>query len=108
MRRNYANNWEAKRIEVNFNQKQWRQDLASFMIGKLGWFKARVSRSKVVEKKSNVNDSTREFEIYDYNHSCKVKYRDKNRIIFDSDSYDYQDVLEEYLRLKEGKHDVRS
>ena len=46
---------------VNFNQKQWRQDIASFIVNKLNWYDARVSRSKKIDD----SNGTKEFEIFE-------------------------------------------
>ena len=48
--RTYKKNWSAKQLVVNFNQKQWRQDLASYIANKLNWIDVRVTRSKYVEE----------------------------------------------------------
>lgn len=97
MARIYKNNWSPQKLVVNFNQKQWRQDLASFIVNKLNWFDVRVSRSKMVEKSTKLNDGVREFEIYDnQNNILKVKYSNKNEIIETSHS----DILDEYMSMK--------
>lgn len=97
MARIYKNNWSPQKLVVNFNQKQWRQDLASFIVNKLNWFDVRVSRSKMVEKSTKLNDGVREFEIYDnQNNIFKVKYSNKNEIIETSHS----DILDEYMSMK--------
>lgn len=97
MARIYKNNWSPQKLVVSFNQKQWRQDLASFIVNKLNWFDVRVSRSKMVEKSTKLNDGVREFEIYDnQNNILKVKYSNKNEIIETSHS----DILDEYMSMK--------
>lgn len=97
MARIYKNNWSPQKLVVNFNQKQWRQDLASFIVNKLNWFDVRVSRSKMVEKSTKLNDGIREFEIYDnQNNIFKVKYSNKNEIIETS----HPDILDEYMSMK--------
>lgn len=97
MARIYKNNWSPQKLVVNFNQKQWRQDLASFIVSKLNWTGVRVGRSKSVEKSTKLNDGVREFEIYDeYNNVCNVKYSNKNEIIETS----HFDILDEYMSMK--------
>lgn len=97
MARIYKNNWSPQKLVVNFNQKQWRQDLASFIVNKLNWFDVRVNRSKMVEKSTKLNEGVREFEIYDnQNNICKVKYSNKNEIIETS----HPDILDEYMSMK--------
>ena len=90
MARCYQNSWEAKKNIVNFNQKQWRQDLAYFVSLKKQWNDVHVSRTKLV-------DNGKKFEIFDYhNNSITIIYQDKNKIKSDS-SYD---LIREYLSAK--------
>ena len=94
MSRTYKNNWYPKKMVVNFNQKQWRQDLASFIVNKLNWYDVRVSRSRTIEKSSKYNEGIKEFEIYDsYNNYFKVTYSNQNTII----STSHPEILNEYL-----------
>ncbi len=44
--------WYAQSLNVNFNYKEWRQDLAAFVRRKLFWDFAMVSKSRVVDLKS--------------------------------------------------------
>lgn len=90
MARFYQNSWEAKKNIVNFNQKQWRQDLAYFVGLKKQWCNVHVSRTKFVE-------NGKKFEIFDYqNNSITIIYQDKNKIISSSD----HDLIKEYLNTK--------
>ena len=52
MPRTYKNNWVAKKMVVNFNQKQWRQDLASFIVNKLNWYDVRVVQEQLKKVQS--------------------------------------------------------
>lgn len=89
----YRTNWEPCKMMVNFNQKQWRQDIASFIVNKLNWNNSRVSRSKQV-------DDYKEFEIFELfskeEDSFKIKYTNKNDIISSSNT----EIVNEYLSLK--------
>ena len=97
MTRNYKNTWNAKKLEINFNQKQWRQDLASFIVVKLQWLGVKTSRSKVIEKDFKDKNCIREFEIFDdNNNSCTVKYTNKNEIIDSS----HRELINEYMSMK--------
>lgn len=96
----YQNNWEPCELIVNFNQKQWRQDLASYIVTKLNWFDARVSKSKVIEKSELYNNAVKEFEIYTRNgNSFKIKYSSKNKII-DCSNFE---IVKNYLSLRSIK-----
>ena len=44
--------WYAQSLKVNFNYKEWRQDLAAFVRRKLFWDFAMVSKSRAVTLKS--------------------------------------------------------
>ena len=90
----YRNNWEPCKLVVNFNQKQWRQDFASFIVNKLNWFDARVTRSKLIEDKSVYKEAIREFEIYTAGgETFKVQYTNKNEIISSSNDLMVKDYL---------------
>ncbi len=91
----YRNNWEPCKLVVNFNQKQWRQDLASFVVNKLNWFDARVTRSKIVDSASFKD--VKEFEIYtSRGDRFNVKYINKNDIITTSND----NLVKDYLATK--------
>lgn len=97
MARIYKKSWESKPVEVNFNQKQWRQDLAFFLANKLYWIGARVSRSKTAEQNSDFLSVIKEFEIYDSSdNNCKVRYTNKNQII----DTNYSNEINEYLQFR--------
>ena len=80
--RNFNNSWEAKSLIINFNQKQWRQDLAAFIRESLGWSNTKVGRSKYL------NDTkTKKFEIYnDMGNKFWINYNGKNEIIDSSNN----------------------
>lgn len=91
--KNYRNNWDAEKMIVNFNQKQWRQDLASFIASKLNWIDTRVSRSKFQDESTKIKI----FEIFDgLNNKCVIKFTNKNEILLSS----YPAITEEYLSKK--------
>lgn len=95
--RKYNGSWNAEEMKINFNQKQWRQDLAAFIGKKRFWFYARVTRSNTIEKKTNYNDAIKEFRIYDTKGSEEVvRYTNKNEIIYATN----EQLLAEYYSLK--------
>ena len=93
MSRIYKNSWSSKKNVVNFNQKQWRQDLAAFIEERLKWNNVRVTRSKSINTDKNTANLIKKFEIYSLNNSCVVEYKDENKIIFTS----YPELLNEYI-----------
>ena len=90
----YRSSWRPCRLVVNFNHKQWRQDLAAFVVKKLNWFDARVTKVKTINGTDIFKDSIKEFEIYTAKgDSFKVQYTDKSTIISSSSNI----LLNEYL-----------
>ena len=75
MAKRYNSNWDAKRLVVSFNQKQWRQDFAAFVREKKFWSMARVTRSKAISN-NPLDRGIKSFEVYDrYGGSVKVTYQ---------------------------------
>lgn len=95
--RKYSGSWNAEEMKINFNQKQWRQDLAAFISKKRFWFQTRVSRSKTIEKKTNYNDAIKEFCIYSAHGGEEIiRYTNKNEIIYTTN----EQLLSEYYNIK--------
>lgn len=93
----YNSSWEAEKLEINFNQKQWRQDLAAYIRNKKYWHQARVSRSKTVEARTTYNSSVKEFKVYDgYGGDIVVRYTNKNEIIYTSN----EEILLMYFKSR--------
>lgn len=84
-------------MTINFNQKQWRQDLAAFISKKRFWFQTQVTRSKTIEKKTKYNDSVKEFSIYNRHGGEEiVRYVNQNQIVYTTN----EDLLTEYYETK--------
>lgn len=91
----YNSNWNAKKLSVNFNQKQWRQDFGAFIRTKLFWDgTTRVSRAKAISKGPNlVSKGVKQFEVYNrYGGSVKVQYQNENEILYTT----HEDLVKEY------------
>lgn len=90
----FNSNWEAKFLDVNFNQKQWRQDIAAFICSSKHWGKTRVSRSKIIEEQKD--KTIKEFQIFNEVDDCffSVKYYANNKILEATDMA----LVEEYLK----------
>lgn len=85
MARKINNNWQAKQMKINFNQKQWRQDLASYIHDKLFWSATRVTKSRTISGRRTVNE-IKEFQIYNSNGiNITVKYKHQNDVLYSSD-----------------------
>lgn len=94
----YNSSWNAEEMQINFNQKQWRQDLAAFVSKKLYWIPTRVTRSKTIEKKTTYNEAVKEFNVYNgYGGEVVIRYSNKNEIIYTT----HEELLTEYFKLKE-------
>lgn len=97
MKRVYKSNWSPKQLEINFNQKQWRQDLASFIVSKLYWSGVRVSRSRTIEKIKEDNSLIKEFTIYSNNGlNCTIQYKNKQEIVYST----HIDLILDYLEKR--------
>lgn len=96
MARRINNNWPAKQIKINFNQKQWRQDLASFIHDKLFWPATRVTKSKIISGRRTSNE-IREFQVYNSNGiDVTIRYKLQNQILYSSD----QEIIKKYFESR--------
>ena len=77
MAKNYNSSWNAKKLTINFNHKQWRQDLAAFIQQKKYWDHASVTRAKSVT--NNVfHKGSKSFEIFNgVGSSVTIQYKKK-------------------------------
>lgn len=100
--RKHSGSWNAEEMTINFNQKQWRQDLAAFISKKRYWFQTKVSRSRTIEKKTNYNDAVKEFSIYNPHGGEEIiRYMNKNEIVYTTN----EQLLSEYYEKKGFKRD---
>lgn len=96
MSKKYNSSWSAKKLTINFNQKQWRQDLAAFIQQKKYWSNVKVTRSKSVTNNVFCKGS-RFFEIYDgLGNSINIQYKNQNEIEFSNEL----DLLNEYINSR--------
>lgn len=92
----YNSNWDVKRLSVNFNQKQWRQDFGAFVRDHLFWGgAARVSRSRPVSRGINLyTKGVRQFEIYNgVGGEVRVQYQKNNEIVCTT----HEDLVKQYF-----------
>lgn len=93
MSRKYYASHETKKLEIDFNQKNWRQDLAAFVKKKLNWDwrSTRVTRSKLI------SNEVKQFKIFDqYGRTIDIRYSEKNHIVY----ADNRALIDEYIRLR--------
>lgn len=97
MAKKYNNNWGARKLIVNFNQKQWRQDLAAYINEHLYWNgKVRVTRSRVTKRNSSIYLKGRK-QFYVYNNigdEVIVTYDNENKVIDTT----HRELIENYLK----------
>lgn len=80
----YNNCWNAKPLTINFNQKQWRQDIAAFCKERLSWVGGvKVTRSKTITKGVNIySKGVRQFDVFnDYGDTISIQYQNNNEIV---------------------------
>ncbi len=94
MAKHYNSTWFAEKLKVNFNLKQWRQDLAFFIREKKFWdYDTRVTRARAISNYKN-DRGIKSFEVYNtYGGSVKVTYQDNNKIINSTD----EELIKKYL-----------
>ena len=96
MAKTYNSNWKTQRLEINFNQKQWRQDFGAFIREKLFWDgKTRVSRSRAKTKGPNlITKGIKTFEIYNSYSSVIVEYQNNNEVLYTT----HEELVKEYFK----------
>lgn len=93
MAKKYNYSWNAKKISINFNEKQWRQDLAFFIKEKQFWDITKVTRSKAINS-NPLDRGIKSFEVYDQcGHSIKVIYKNEREIVSATDL----DLIQKYF-----------
>ncbi len=97
----YSNKWPTKMLEINFNQKQWRQDFGAFVRSKLFWDgRTMVTKSRAIDSKNLVSKGIKYFEVYNcYGASIEVQYQNCNEIVHTNNP----ELLDEYLKMRGAK-----
>lgn len=96
MAKKYNSNWLAKEMIVNFNEKQWRQDFASFVEKKKFWFITKVTRSKAISQRIK-DKGIKWFDVYnEYGNIVRVTYKNNNTILKTTDA----EIVDEYLKSR--------
>lgn len=100
MSKAYNSRWSVKQLNVNFNQKQWRQDFGAYVKNKLFWRGlVLVTRSKAKSKTSNLKSTkgSKTFEVYNgYGGSVIVTYQKENEVLYTS----HDELIEEYFEKR--------
>lgn len=100
MSRAYYQNHKAKKLKVNFNQKQWRQDFADFVKNRLSWISETVvTRPKAITKGVNLyHKGIKYFEIQNaMGDSVYVEFQHGNEIT----NTTFPNLAEDYLKARE-------
>lgn len=94
--------WNAAEMQINFNQKQWRQDLAAFIGKKMNWTRTRVTRSRIIDENKNLKDTIKEFEVFSTSYgTIIIQYASKNKIISSTN----EEIVKEYFLQKGFKEE---
>lgn len=98
MEKRYNSNWNAKKLFINFNHKQWRQDFAAYVREKLFWDRAKVTRARSISQKNSFYEKgLKQFEVYDgYGRSVNLTFKNESDIVDSSDSK----LIEDYFKLR--------
>lgn len=96
------NSWYAQPLTINFNYKQWRQDLAAFIKRKQFWDYAIVSKARSINKnKEHYSKGTKWFEIFDgRGRYVKITFNNKKEIIDIQPSNFDKKIIEDYFRAR--------
>lgn len=103
MARNYNFNWATKPLTLNFNLKQWRQDIGDFIRRKKFWDgTTRITRSKVIQSDVNsISKGIKQFKIYNaYGGEVIIQYQNYNEILYTNEL----ELVNEYLKFR-GKNE---
>ena len=93
MNRKYRNVWEAKKMIINFNFKEWRQDFASYVQENKYWREVGVTRARALDG-NFYNKGIKKFEVFNrYGGSVKVSFKNENEIIGSNE----QELIKRYL-----------
>ena len=96
MAKKYNSNWNAKKLTVDFNQKQWRQDFAAYVKEKKFWDVAKVTRARIVSNNSREKRIKR-FEIFNtYGGNIVVIFSNNYQIVNSNE----KELITEYLKEK--------
>ncbi len=83
MIKTHNTSWKVKKVIINFNQKQWRQDFGAYVRDKLNWYGiVKVSKANKVLDIDTKAKSSKTFEVYNDNgNSVVVHFQNNNEII---------------------------
>ncbi len=101
----YNTSWYAKPLMINFNYKQWRQDLAAFIKKKEFWDYALVTKARTVDKKmGDYPKGSKWFEIFDgHGRNLIFIFNNKQEILNVEPSNYNLEILQEYFNLRNFK-----
>lgn len=100
MAKAYHQNHQAKKLEVNFNHKQWRQDFAYFVKNSLLWVgDTRVTRTRSISKSANIyHKGIKSFEVQNTSgDSVYVEFKNNSEILGTT----FPNLAEDYLKTRE-------
>lgn len=92
----YNNKWKVKKLSINFNHKQWRQDFGAFVKSKFFWDgTTMVTRSKSTNNGVNISSKgEKQFTVYNaHGGEVKVVYKNENEILYTNQ----EELVKEYF-----------
>ena len=104
MAKTYNTNWLAKPLSINFNQKQWRQDLAAYVREHLFWGITKVSRAKCFNGPDLYSKikGAKTFYIYnDVGGQVIVHFEEDNKILDTT----HEDLIKKYFEERGVKNE---
>lgn len=103
MARSYYSTWQVKSLAVNFNLKQWRQDIGEFIRSKKFWDgTTRVTRARTIPNNSDiVAKGVKQFKVYNaYGGEVIIQFQNNSELLYTNEI----DLVNDYLK-KRGKFD---
>lgn len=98
----YNSSWYAQPLIVNFNYKQWRQDLAAFIKRKEFWDYAIVTKARATDKRIGLfPKGAKWFEIFDgHGRYVRIIFSNKKEILEIQPSNFNEKLIEEYFNVR--------
>lgn len=93
----YNSKWPVKKLIVNFNEKQWRQDFGEFVRQKLYWSgRTMVTRSRAKGKNVSIfSKGVKSFEVHNgYGENVIVEYQNQNQVLHTN----REDLVNQYFK----------
>lgn len=101
----HKKNWYSELLKINFNHKEWRQDLAAYIRKRCNWDFAVVSKARKVPGNKSFNSKTNKwFEFYDnVGRYVKIVFKNESEIIsIEPVDFD-KTIIDDYFEFRNMK-----